>query len=319
MMLFRSLLKHSISAALLLALILFSGVRIRATSSKEPKSEGERLIAQAQAISSGFSPEERADLLLDILDTPAGRFVDNGRKWSLELYSISRRQLQPGPYRAAVQKNALIDLANVDPVKAAQLFKSQDTPDMWNQPGRVEDYRAWVARALFPKLWDKSGMSSLIQLKDFADWMGGTGEYPYVAMIGIVQAVAKVDETRAEQLVSDATGFYLTNPPFANKHREFTTFILGIADHVHSSSTRRAIEAELDALESEKKNTDPNQVKFVIQASDSRGTVQFNQQAEYVVYRLLPLINRLDPEWAKVCESQIRSAAISARTRTRLN
>jgi hypothetical protein len=292
--------KPTLSVLCLLALAVICCVATaRAGFQKETKTSGEDLIAQAEGISRNFSPEERADLLLDILDTPAGDSAENGKKWSLELFAISKNQLSPGPYRAAIQKNALIDLTKVDPSETVRLFKDQDTPEMWAQSGRVEDFRAWVARALFPKLWEKAGISSVAKVKEFADWMGSTGEYPYVAMVGIVQAVARDDEAKAEELVSDAIGYYETNPSFLNKHGEFTAFVVGIADQVRPPLLAKAIESEMDALDAEKKNADSDQMKFTIQVTNSRGTVQFSQQAEYIVYRLLPLINRLDPEWAR--------------------
>lgn len=291
--------KLTLGALWLLALVVVCHPTARAGSHKETNDPGERLILQAESISRNFSPEERADLLLDILDTPAGTSAENGKKWSLELFAISKDQLSPGPYRAAIQKNALVDLTKVDVLETVRLFRDQDTPDMWTQEGRVEDYRAWVARALFPKLWEKSGMSSVAKVKEFADWMGSTGEYPYVAMINIVHAVAKADQPRAEGLVSDAIGYYETNPRFLNKHREFTTFITGVADQVRPSLLAKAIQAELEALEAEKKKADSDQMKFTIQVKNSQGTVQFSQESEYIVYRLLPLINRLDPEWAR--------------------
>src|SRR5207245_2143651 len=108
----------------------------RAGSQKETNALGERLILQAENISRNFSPEERADLLLDILDTPAGTSAENGKKWSLELFAISKNQLSPGPYRAAIQKNALVDLTKVDVLETVRLFRDQDTPDMWTQEGR---------------------------------------------------------------------------------------------------------------------------------------------------------------------------------------
>src|SRR5215469_3679236 len=295
----RSSITMTLQALWLLALVVFLVSAASANSVKQKRPEGMRLITQARALSEGFSAEEQADLLLDILDTPAGRSPENGKKWSLELFSISKRQLKPGPYRAAIQQNALIDLTKVDPSEAARLFKAQDTPDMWDQPGRVEDFRTWVARDLFPKLWAQSGMASLRKIKEFADWLGSTGEYPFVAMISIVQGSAKFDHSVAEGLVSDAVSFYLTNPPFGNKHKEYTAFLLGVANVSSPPLLSKAIEAELDALERESKNPDPHQMRFMTQVTSPQGTVQFSQQAEYIVYQLLPLIDRLDPDWAK--------------------
>lgn len=291
--------KLTLGTLWLLALVVVLHPTARAGSHRETNAIGELLILQAEDVSRNFSPEERADLLLDILDTPAGSSVENGKKWSLELFAISKNELSPGPYRAAIQKNALIDLTKVDVSEAVRLFRAQDTPEMWTQEGRVEDYRAWVARALFPKLWQKSAMSSVRKIKEFADWMGSTGEYPYVAMISIVRAVAQTDQAKAEGLVSDAISYHEANPKFLNKDREFTAFITGIADQVRPSLLAKAIQAELDALDAEKKNADSDQMKFTIQVKNSQGTVQFSQEAEYIVYRLLPLISQLDPEWAK--------------------
>lgn len=128
--------------AVLLALLVVPVITAKSTQARE-EPEGQRLIAEAEGIAHGFSPEERADLLLDMLETPMGDFPVQGKSWSLELFSISKNQLRPGAYRAAIQKNALIHLAKVDPLEAAKLFKTQDTPDMWDQPVLMEDYRTW--------------------------------------------------------------------------------------------------------------------------------------------------------------------------------
>lgn len=281
-----------------LAVVVYSTARASSTKPQQP--EAQRLIGEAEIISRSFSPEERADLLLDMLGTPAGTVPDTGKRWSLELFSISKLQLRPGPYRAAIQKNALIDLANVDASEAAKLFKSQDTPDMLSDKVLTEDYRTWAARALFPKLWSQSGMASLPKIKELADWLGSTGEYPFFAMIGIVQGAAKADRVTADGLVSDAVGYYeRMSTPFLNRHQEFVPFILGTADYVRPSLVTQCIQAELEVFDKERKNADENSVKFVLQATNSQHTVQFNDEAEYDVYRLLPIINRLDPNWAK--------------------
>lgn len=281
---------------LILSVICVSPVK--ADSHKAESPDADHLIAEANVISRDFTPEERANLLLDILDTPLGTSPTQGEKWSLELFSISKNQLRPGSYRAATQKNALVALAKIDSSEAAKLFKSQDTPDMWNEPVPAEDYRTWAARTLFPRLWAKSGMRSLPEIRELSSWLGLTGEYPYVAMIPIVLAVAKIDKGAADGLIAAAIGFYRTDLPFLNKYREFTPFILGIAEAVRPSLVSRAIQAELDELDADKKDAEANQVKYVFQVTNSRRTVQFSQQSEYVLYQLLPVVNRLDPNWA---------------------
>jgi hypothetical protein len=244
-----------------------------------------------------FSPEERADLLLDLLHSPAGRHSDKGKQWSLELFSISTKQLRPGHYRASMQKNALTALSRIDPQRAAQLYTTQDTPDMWNQTVSTEDYRAFGTRTLFPNLWSQSGVSAVPTMRRIADWIGSTGEYPYAAMADIANKVVQDNKPLAEDLVSDAISSFKSNKGFLDKDQEFTSFILAIQKTVRSSLVRDAIEAELASLEAAER--DENVARFSIQAADSQHTVQFKNQAEYIAYRLLPIVNQMDPAWAE--------------------
>ena len=95
-----------------------------------PETEWERLVSEAALLSRNFSPEERADLLLDILQISSAP-SSQVRQQALDLFTLSTTQLRQGHYRAVMQKNALTALSRVDPERAAGLYTTQDTPDMW--------------------------------------------------------------------------------------------------------------------------------------------------------------------------------------------
>lgn len=263
-------------------------------NSKE--SESERLIREAYTISLGFAPEHRADLLLDILQVPNANAADVLKERSLELFALTR-QMKLGSFRASMQKNALVSLSKVDPEKAAELYLTQDTPDMWNEDVISEDYRAFGARTLFPNLWNRSGMSSLPKIRTIANWIGSTGEYPYAAVLVVAEKVAQTNKPVAAQaLVSDAINSFKANKGFLDRDQEFTDFILGIQKFVDVPLLREALDAELSSLDAETKDQNG---QYTIQAADPEHKVQFNNQADYIAYRLLPLINEMDPSWAE--------------------
>src|SRR6516165_4568855 len=136
---------------------------------KPPQPDWLRFVNEAYTLSPNFSPEEKADLLLDMLDVPA-LSQEQKERWSLEIFSLATKDIRPSHYRAAMQKNALVALCKVNPEKAAALYTTQDTPEMWHQDVLMEDYRAFGARTLFPALWAQSRMASIPTIRSIANW-----------------------------------------------------------------------------------------------------------------------------------------------------
>ena len=195
-----------------------------------------------------------------------------------------------------MQKNALVALSKVNPTKAAELYTMQDTPDMWHEDVLMEDYRAFGARTLFPKLWAQSQMASIPTIRGIANWIGSTGEYPFTAIAMIIRDIPASHRPDASTLASDAVASFRTAKNYMNKESEFLNFILAIHDRVGSTLVREAIEAELASLDALAKSDD--HAHFVIRATSSHQTVQFNNLADYAVYRLLPIMQDIDPAWA---------------------
>ncbi len=266
------------------------------TVSKKPEPPWLQLLKQADLISRNFSPEERADFLLDGSEAALKADPNLAKAWSLELFRIATTKLEPSHYRAAMQKNALTTLARIDPDKAAELYTLQDTPDMWNQKVLTEDYRAFGARTLFPALYAKEGAASIKKIRTIANWIGSNGEYPYSAIAGIIQKVSPRDAETGSALVSDAIRYFGTDRMFVNQYREFTEFILEIWKSIPQPLVRQAITDDLAALAREAK--DDTAAHHTIEVNAGGTTVRFTEEAEYLAYRLLPVIHDLDPEWA---------------------
>src|SRR5260221_7792177 len=71
------------------------------------------LFQQAHALSSNFSPDDRAFVLLRIADGVRAIDVARCKKWSLELFEVSQNSLTSNN-RRAMQKNAIVGLSSVD-------------------------------------------------------------------------------------------------------------------------------------------------------------------------------------------------------------
>ncbi len=107
------------------------------------------LLREADTLSRSFTPEERAELLLRLAQAAAPFDAARANSWSLELFRIATAQLPHGMYRNAMQKDALVTLAQSDPVQAAKLYKQQDVPNTSDDPEMLEDTRSFGTRTLF--------------------------------------------------------------------------------------------------------------------------------------------------------------------------
>ncbi len=255
-----------------------------------------RLLHEAEQISRHFTPEERADLLLDLSRTINVVEKKESEQWSLEIFNLATTVIRPGPYRLAMQKNALTTLALVDADKAAKLYVQQDSPPKGeNLP--LEDVRSFGARTLFPQLWKNGGMSSLPEIETVAAYLGATGQYPYVAMAAVVPKVAEQDPDKAATLFGDATNYLSRDPGFASTNRDFINFILQTYQSVSSASLiRQAINAALESIDNaelDKRYSKQFEVKT------SKGVFRVSSEREVLAYRLLPVVRQIDSKWAE--------------------
>src|SRR5258708_11017098 len=197
------------------------------------------LLEEAERLSRGFVPDDRASLLLESAQSALLVNKAKAQAWALQLFAFSRISLEPGHYRQAMEKNALTVVAQVDPLRSAELFRQQDPPDVKEFPN--EDVRAFAANTLFRALWEKKGRAALPKIEELANWLGSTGEYPYTAIGSVILELAKSDSKTAASLFASAISYLPRDPGYLVTNREFTTFILKMKPVVPASLLRQAI------------------------------------------------------------------------------
>ncbi|HEY6307464.1 MAG TPA: hypothetical protein VI488_13510 [Candidatus Angelobacter sp.] len=260
-----------------------------------------RLLREAEQLSRPFIPEERADLLMDLARAAGEVDRDQAESWSLELFRISTTVLTAGPYRRAMQKNALTTLAVFDPQKAADLYTSQDIPPRGADiPG--EDVRTYGTRILFRQMWAKQHQGALPKIEEIAAYLGSTGQYPYYAMADIIVNLAQSDRDKAASLFSQAIYFLPRDPGFQTANREYVDFLLQTYKSIDSPGlVRQAVVTALTAI------NNPDLAKRYskhFEVTTAKGTFQLNSEADLLVYQMLPLIRQLDPKWAEDLEEK---------------
>lgn len=261
------------------------------------------LLDEAEHISRGFIPDDRASLLLEAAESAVPVSQSKAEAWALQLFKFSHASLEAGHYRQAMEKNALTILARVDPVRAAQLFRQQDPPDVKDFPN--EDVRAFAANTLFQALWDKKGKAALPTIEELSTWLGSTGQYPYPAIGTLILALneskTKSDKETADSLFNSAITFLPRDPGYLNTNRIFTNLILRVDKVVPPVLLRQAITEEISAI---KRTADLRKGASRFVVAGSSGSHTFDSEGPVLIYRLLPVIQQMDPEWAEKLKTE---------------
>jgi hypothetical protein len=252
-----------------------------------------RLLEEAEQLSRGFVPDDRAALLLEAANSALPVNKAKAETWALQLFALSRTSLEPGHYRQAMEKNALTIIARVDPLRSAELFRQQDLPDVKEFPN--EDVRSFAATTLFQALWEKRGRAALPRIEGLAAWLGTTGQYPYTAIASVIVELAKSDSKAAISLFSSAISYLPRDPGYLVTNREFTTFILKMKPVVPASLLRQAITEDVAAIKHSEESKARGSRYAVTTAT---GSYTFDSEGKVLIYRLLQLVEEIDPDWA---------------------
>ncbi|MBO0911333.1 MAG: hypothetical protein J2P13_06030 [Acidobacteria bacterium] len=220
--------------------------------------------------------------------------------WSRELLRIAS-DLPPSWNRAAFQKNALESLSAVDPVGAFRLLPRVDPPEAGDASKIPQDLRAFAAAIIFPRLWDRKGPSTLRSIEAEARAIGVSGEYPYIAM-GLISK--KLDERKdiddVRRIFGQALDFYGTGPRVRSANQEFINYLEDEWSDLALTLQEEALRVIVAHLTT-KREPDPTVVEVTRVATD-KGTVSFQGDSLPLLYRILPKVRQLDPDWAKSLE-----------------
>ena len=247
-----------------------------------------RAFDEAHQISANLDPDGQAIVLQLLLASAKSTDPERVRGWAIELFNVGPKL---GPNREAAQKNALVPLSSVDPVRAAELFPLQKTPD----PGDSEDNRIFAAEALFPALWSKLHTGSLNQIESLASWMGSTGEYPYTAIGDLALEVEPVEPAVAQELYSQAVHSFEVGATFPLTNKTYVEFLLKTRQIPSRTLLRKGVQDALDAIDKSVPLPSLKGIRIEVQTKD--GTRAFGSEKDYLLARLLPLIREIDESW----------------------
>lgn len=263
----------------------------------------ESLLEQGYRLEKYLSSEERCFHLVRLTEAAAEMHSSKGdalnKRWSEELFRRSLK-LPMDWNRVAFQKNALETLAAADASVAFDWFHKMDTPVFTGGRMPPEDLRAFAARTVFARLWLAKGSAALNPILEQARFIGRTGEYPYVAMMPILEQLRRRGEMETfESIFNEAVGFYAQGPHVRNANKEFSEFLNLAWPDVSPPLKQQALNAAVSNLT--RKEPDSAALYRGRVVSD-QGTVSFNNANMQLLHALMPKVREVDPRWAEHLE-----------------
>lgn len=252
-----------------------------------------RLLREAEQLSRSFSTWERLDVLLEAAEVADQIDAQSANAWSREAFALAK-QMPLGQARAAMQKNALRTLAVHSPDEALNLYRKQDLPAQWGKPTEMgEDPRALSDPSIFSVVWKAKGKKYLRRLISLANYLGKTGQYPYRVMDEIATDVAKDDPHAAKTILGDALRAFRHDPGFRSTNKEFVLFIL----RTHAVASSRALKEEVETVAEAVEHPrfeNARHATYRITVTTPLGNAQFDSERDYLLFRLMPLLNEFD-------------------------
>ncbi len=255
------------------------------------------LLDEAHRISRAFRLEQRAWIVFDATKVAAPLDSQRGKQWALEAWGLSKR-LEPGQSRAALQKDALRELAFNDPNLALHLYRQIDLPAKWDAVHQTtEDSRSLgYANTIFKPLWERGGQRYEKRIESLARFLGMTGQYPYAAMSKIALDVSRRDPKHAGKILEDATRYFRRDPGFTSTNQQFVKFILATRKISSPQVLRSELNAAVDGLRAPPRAFVHRTWNITI--TTPSGDAKFNSQDQALLFQLLPILKSVLPEEA---------------------
>jgi hypothetical protein len=221
------------------------------------------------------------------------------KRWSEELFRRSLK-LPMDWNRVAFQKNALETLASADAGEAFEWFQKMETPVFTGGRMPPEDLRAFAARTVFARLWRTKGAAALDPILERARSIGRTGEYPYAAMIPILEQLGQRGQQETfESIFSEAVAFYAQGPRVRNANKEFAGLLNSAWQYISPSLRQQALNAAVSNLS--RKEPDSAGL-YRGRAVTAQGTASFKNPNMQLLHEMMSKVREVDPRWAERLE-----------------
>ena len=253
-----------------------------------------RLLQRGYLLSKELTPEERVWLLTELIMPSAKWHPALMRPWTEEVFRLAL-QLSPGYDRVVTQKNAATAMSWIDIQRAMQMLDQCETPSPIDSD--AEDVRDVAARRIFTEYWQTAGMAGLAKIQRTADHLGETGEYPYGAMVPVIQGVNAKDPAKSAGLISEAATFYQRGAKFEMTNYEFVDFLKQVKPLMPLSTRRQPLEALVKALTASSGEKEDRQWRLRVYTD--KGVADFHTQNAYLLFDILPMVREVDPDWAQ--------------------
>jgi len=252
------------------------------------------LLDQAHGMTPQFRLEQRAWTVFHAADVAAPLDPQRARKWGLEAWELAKR-LELGQSRAALQKDALRDVAVADPDLALRLYRKLDLPAQWDAVHQTtEDVRSLgYANTFFKPVWERGGPRYVARLRRLARFLGGTGQYPYAAMSRIAIDISKAHPRSARKIIQDATTYFRRDPGFTSTNKQFVRFILATRAIASAKLLQTGLNAAINGLEAPPR-TFTNRT-WSITIKTPLGDAKFDSEHQALLFQLLPLLKSVSP------------------------
>lgn len=287
-----------------LAALIITTRSARSYDVTQPQNRPLELLQQSHRLSTELSPLDRTYTLLFLLKNGEGIISESQyRQWCSEV-GQQARLIYDGWDRVAHEKNSLLCLSKIDPIAALHEYSTIEDPQPQVDGTFPEDVRADGAITVFPRAWNSqetipAKFAVLRDIEAEALRIGRTGEYPYEAMAGIIDAIlaTQADEgtDKAEKIFRDALHSYREEPhKFINRDEEFKRFLEATKDKIAD----RALLAEAAQIFVDKVLHSPKDMDYVSEIHTPKGTARFTDDKAELLFQEFPTVEKLAPALA---------------------
>lgn len=266
----------------------------RGQANPAPSIAARPLIARAELLSRGFSAGERVHALMGCAAADAVEDRTEAVDWFLEAFHLAKLQLPPSHNRAADEEGVVMMLSGVDLPEALRLFSQQDLPSDWEKPDELsEDLRASASVPVFHALIAAKGLQSVPMIESMAQSLGGSGQYPYDAISQAVGILGAKDVSAAQLLLGQAIAFGAHDPGYSSTPRAYIRLLQQSQAYATPPLMVEGLSTALRLIQWDREHR-PTEV--AMQVKTPHGAAQFHSMDDYLVFALLPLLQKYDPE-----------------------
>jgi hypothetical protein len=263
------------------------------------------LLQDSFTISRSLPIDDRAFLLLYLTDASVTICPQMTMPWAVELSGIVPH-LKADWNRVAMAKNALLPLAKPPLVKDNVIFAFKSLAKIEapipSDSGYTEDVRADAAATIYVAYF-RVAPGQFDNILKAAAGLGDSGEYPFRAAGLLIQELTRTTPTspQAVQIFEQACEYYEKSflddkkPRFLDANPQFFQLLQSAQFSVPEPNLKNGLTTFVKYLLSEK-SLEPEH--YSGQVHTAEGVFSFQSQKELLLFKVFPIIKRIDPGWA---------------------